>query len=156
METKKQRKRPWTPKERAAINQHLAKFIALKKVPRKDVRIKCHSQASPDLQDRTWMDIKYFVHNEMSKIQGKKCILKQAWRWEREMDSEGKRARDRQRGEEKKWGCRWRERKEIGEREVESDRENWERVKAQLLFCRGCYVGSLVGLWHSKFFLVCV
>lgn len=64
-------KRPWTDREKNAVQRRMAKFIALKKVPGKNDCQLCIGKESPVLCTRTWKDIKYFVYNEIIKIKRK-------------------------------------------------------------------------------------
>lgn len=68
IDAKLQVKRPWTSRERNAVQRGMAKFIALRKVPGKTDCLLCIGKESPVLRSRTWKDIKYFVHNEIIKI----------------------------------------------------------------------------------------
>lgn len=71
MVVKTQIKRPWNEQERSAVHRHLAKFIALKKVPGKQDCLMCITKESPVLRARTWKDVKYLVYNEIVKAKRK-------------------------------------------------------------------------------------
>ncbi|CAG5897225.1 unnamed protein product, partial [Menidia menidia] len=51
-----------------AIQQFMTSFVAMRKVSGKYECIMCIKKSSPALQRRTWIDVKYFVHNEILKI----------------------------------------------------------------------------------------
>ena len=65
--------RRWTEEERAAVTQHLAEFMALRKVPCKNDCISCLN-AEPILQSRTRKDIKNCVHNTIESLKRKKVL----------------------------------------------------------------------------------
>ena len=68
IDAKIQGRRPWTDGEKNAVQRRMAKFIALRKVPGKTDCLLCIEKESPVLRTRTWKHIKYFVHNEIIKI----------------------------------------------------------------------------------------
>ena len=75
---RKQAKRPWTEEERTVVHRHMGKFLALKRVPGKKECEICIEQESHVLNNRTWKEVKYFVHNEVRK--SKKRLFKASTR----------------------------------------------------------------------------
>jgi hypothetical protein len=49
----------------------MAKFISLRRVPAKTDCMLCIAKESPVLSNRTWRDVKYYVHNAIVKIKKK-------------------------------------------------------------------------------------
>ena len=59
-------RRPWTTEEKAAVKQHLGKYLRLRKCPGK----RDCEQAKQDvrLKDREWTTIKFYIKNQFSKV----------------------------------------------------------------------------------------
>ncbi|XP_029985631.1 uncharacterized protein LOC115416058 isoform X4 [Sphaeramia orbicularis] len=55
-------KRPWTEKEKSAVNKHLGRFVEERKVPGKKDCTACIEQERA-LAQRSWKDVKNFVYN---------------------------------------------------------------------------------------------
>ncbi|XP_029987178.1 serine-rich 25 kDa antigen protein-like isoform X5 [Sphaeramia orbicularis] len=55
-------KRPWTEKEKSAVNKHLGRFVGERKVPGKKDCTACIEQERA-LAQRSWKDVKNFVYN---------------------------------------------------------------------------------------------
>lgn len=60
-------KRPWSHEERNEVELHLAKFFTLYKVPGKSDCELCLKKAGEKLKERTWRDVKNFIHNRTYK-----------------------------------------------------------------------------------------
>lgn len=63
-------KRPWSEEEKAAVDKHLAKFMALRKTPGKMECLMC-IEDEPALKNRSWKDIKNFVYNTNTSLNRK-------------------------------------------------------------------------------------
>lgn len=61
-------KRPWSQQEKHRVQQYMACFISMRKVPGKIDCQMCIDQSSSALHSRTWKDVKYYVYNEIVKI----------------------------------------------------------------------------------------
>ncbi|XP_039660666.1 uncharacterized protein LOC120561589 isoform X3 [Perca fluviatilis] len=55
-------RRPWSEAERSAVNKHMAKFIAERRVPGKEHCMRCIKEEEA-LGKRSWKDVKNFVYN---------------------------------------------------------------------------------------------
>lgn len=56
-------RRPWTAEETGAIKKHLGVYLRTDKVPKKEV-CEMAIEAEPEvLQERTWFDVKHYVHD---------------------------------------------------------------------------------------------
>ncbi|MEQ2305868.1 hypothetical protein AMECASPLE_002355 [Ameca splendens] len=55
-------RRPWSEAEKNAVNKHLAKFMAERRVPGKEHCMQCKEKERA-LDDRSWKDVKNFVYN---------------------------------------------------------------------------------------------
>ncbi|KAM9344206.1 uncharacterized protein KZ484_016572 [Pholidichthys leucotaenia] len=61
------KRRPWSEKEQAAVKRFLSDFIIRMKVPGKKECNACIA-AEPDLSERSWTDVKNYVHNTLQTI----------------------------------------------------------------------------------------
>ncbi|XP_048025226.1 uncharacterized protein LOC125254587 isoform X2 [Megalobrama amblycephala] len=68
-------KRTWQEEERRAVNKRLGKFMAEHRVPGKLDCVKCLEEEEA-LKDRTWKDIKYFVHNTIVTLKRRSAARK--------------------------------------------------------------------------------
>lgn len=60
-------RRPWSDAEKNAVNKHLAKFMAERRVPGKDDCLRCIKEEEV-LGQRSWKDVKNFVHNTIATL----------------------------------------------------------------------------------------
>ncbi|XP_034150390.1 uncharacterized protein LOC114835376 [Esox lucius] len=63
-------RRLWSTEEKAAVTKHLAKFLALRRVPGKGPCILCIENEEV-LKNRSWKDIKFFMHNSIISLNKK-------------------------------------------------------------------------------------
>lgn len=68
-------KRTWREEERRAVNKRLGKFMAERRVPGKLDCVKCLEEEEA-LKDRSWKDVKYFVHNTIVTLKRKSAARK--------------------------------------------------------------------------------
>lgn len=61
------KRNPWNKVEKRAVEEHLGTFILSKKVPGKQDCEKCIKKSKPALTNRTWKDIKNYIHNKTYK-----------------------------------------------------------------------------------------
>ncbi|CAN9497493.1 unnamed protein product [Ophioblennius macclurei] len=61
------KRRPWSEKEQTAVRRGLSAFISGMKVPGKKECNACIA-AEPDLEGRSWTDVKNFVHNTLQTM----------------------------------------------------------------------------------------
>ncbi|XP_028249102.1 M-phase phosphoprotein 8 isoform X2 [Parambassis ranga] len=61
------KRRPWSEKEQAAVRHYLSEFITRMKVPGKRECNACIA-AEPDLRERSWTDVKNYVHNTLQTM----------------------------------------------------------------------------------------
>ncbi|XP_056129347.1 uncharacterized protein LOC130106989 [Lampris incognitus] len=64
---KEHTKRPWNAEEKAAVSRHLGSFIEERRVPGKLACLLCIENEEV-LKDRSWKDIKNFVHNTIVSL----------------------------------------------------------------------------------------
>ncbi|XP_020314650.2 uncharacterized protein LOC109869147 [Oncorhynchus kisutch] len=65
--------RPWSDAAKAAVKRQLGHFISMMKVPgKRDCEVCLHNE--PAVRDRTWRDIKNYVHNTVKSIKRKKGL----------------------------------------------------------------------------------
>ncbi|XP_067230762.1 serine-aspartate repeat-containing protein D-like isoform X2 [Chanodichthys erythropterus] len=68
-------KRTWREEERRAVNKRLGKFMAEHRVPGKLDCVKCLEEEEA-LKDRTWKDVKNFVHNTIVTLKRRSAARK--------------------------------------------------------------------------------
>ncbi|XP_041739272.2 uncharacterized protein LOC121571704 isoform X2 [Coregonus clupeaformis] len=69
------KQRPWSDAAKAAVNRQMGHFISLMEVPgKRDCEVCLHNE--PALRDRTWRDIKNYVHNTVKSIKRKKGLTR--------------------------------------------------------------------------------
>ncbi|XP_038862974.1 uncharacterized protein LOC120058409 isoform X1 [Salvelinus namaycush] len=69
------KRRPWSDAAKAAVKRQLGHFISLMEVPgKRDCEVCLHNE--PAVQDRTWRDIKNYVHNTVKSIKRKKGLTR--------------------------------------------------------------------------------
>ncbi|XP_023806626.1 M-phase phosphoprotein 8 isoform X3 [Oryzias latipes] len=61
------KRRPWSEKEQAAVKHYLSEFISSMKVPGKKECNACIA-AEPDLEERSWTDVKNYIHNTLQTL----------------------------------------------------------------------------------------
>ncbi|XP_075887040.1 M-phase phosphoprotein 8 isoform X2 [Nelusetta ayraudi] len=61
------KRKPWSEKEQSAVKRYLCEFITKMKVPGKKECNACIA-AEPDLNGRSWTDIKNYVHNTLQTM----------------------------------------------------------------------------------------
>ncbi|XP_029967431.1 M-phase phosphoprotein 8 isoform X1 [Salarias fasciatus] len=61
------KRRPWSEKEQTAVKRGLSEFITTMKVPGKKECNACIA-AEPDLEGRSWTDVKNYVHNTLQTM----------------------------------------------------------------------------------------
>ncbi len=67
-------KRPWCEEERRAVNKHLARFVAERRVPGKADCMKCLEEEKV-LKERSWKDVKNFVYNTIVTMSASRMLL---------------------------------------------------------------------------------
>ncbi|XP_024141814.1 M-phase phosphoprotein 8 isoform X2 [Oryzias melastigma] len=65
------KRRPWSEKEQAAVKHYLSEFISSMKVPGKKECNACIA-AEPDLEQRSWTDVKNYIHNTLQTLRRRK------------------------------------------------------------------------------------
>lgn len=93
------KKRAWTEEEQSAVKRHLSQCFKLMKIPGKKDCDACIA-AEPDLTNRTWTDVKSYVHNKLQTIRRKHSESRDdvnlegarqpAWEGKRKRNEEGK------------------------------------------------------------------
>ncbi|CAB1347273.1 unnamed protein product [Coregonus sp. 'balchen'] len=69
------KQRMWSDAAKAAVNRQMGHFISMMEVPGKqDCEVCLHNE--PALRDRTWRDIKNYVHNTVKSIKRKKGLTR--------------------------------------------------------------------------------
>ncbi|XP_019216713.1 uncharacterized protein LOC102075503 isoform X2 [Oreochromis niloticus] len=68
-------KRPWSEAEKTAVKRWLGKFVAERKVPKKEHCMKC-LEAEKDLANRSWKDVKNFVYNTIVTLNRRSACKK--------------------------------------------------------------------------------
>ncbi|XP_031147359.1 uncharacterized protein LOC116044389 isoform X4 [Sander lucioperca] len=68
-------KRPWSEAERSAVNKHMAKFMAERRVPGKEHCMRCIKEEEA-LGQRSWKDVKNFVYNTNVTL-NRRCATRQ-------------------------------------------------------------------------------
>ncbi|KAM9448689.1 M-phase phosphoprotein 8 isoform 2-T2 [Salvelinus alpinus] len=69
------KRRPWSDAAKAAVKRQLGHFFSLMEVPgKRDCEVCLHNE--PAVQDRTWRDIKNYVHNTVKSIKRKKGLTR--------------------------------------------------------------------------------
>uniref|UniRef100_A0AAZ3PD65 Chromo domain-containing protein n=1 Tax=Oncorhynchus tshawytscha TaxID=74940 RepID=A0AAZ3PD65_ONCTS len=69
------KRRPWSDAAKAAVKRQLGHFISLMEVPgKRDCEVCLHNE--PAVRDRTWRDIKNYVHNTVKSIKRKKGLTR--------------------------------------------------------------------------------
>jgi hypothetical protein len=53
--------------EKQAVDDHLGSFLLSKKAPGKRDCVNCIERSKPALKNRTWKDIKNYIHNKTYK-----------------------------------------------------------------------------------------
>lgn len=56
-------RRPWSEAEKTAVQRRLGKFVAERKVPKKEHCMKC-LEVEKDLANRSWKDVKNCVQHD--------------------------------------------------------------------------------------------
>lgn len=67
-------KRPWTDKEKTAVRKRLSAFMDQRRVPGKEDCVQCLKQEKA-LVERSWKDVKNFVHNTIVTLNRKEASL---------------------------------------------------------------------------------
>lgn len=70
-------RRPWSEAERSAVNKHLGKFMAERRVPGKVQCMQCIEEEKA-LRQRSWKDVKNFVHNTIVTLNRRSASRKLA------------------------------------------------------------------------------
>jgi len=68
-------KRPWSEEERRAVNKHLGKFMAERRVPGKLDCMRCQEEDNA-LKEISWKDVKNFVYNSIVTLKKKSAARK--------------------------------------------------------------------------------
>ncbi|XP_014020241.2 uncharacterized protein isoform X2 [Salmo salar] len=69
------KQRPWSDAAKAAVNRQMGHFISMMEVPgKRDCEVCLHNE--PALRDRTWRDIKNYVHNTVKSIKRKNGLTR--------------------------------------------------------------------------------
>ncbi|XP_041739270.2 uncharacterized protein LOC121571703 isoform X2 [Coregonus clupeaformis] len=69
------KQRMWSDAAKAAVNRQMGHFISMMEVPgKRDCEVCLHNE--PALRDRTWRDIKNYVHNTVKSIKRKKGLTR--------------------------------------------------------------------------------
>ncbi|XP_029558528.1 uncharacterized protein LOC115155749 isoform X4 [Salmo trutta] len=69
------KQRPWSDTAKAAVNRQMGHFISMMEVPgKRDCEVCLHNE--PALRDRTWRDIKNYVHNTVKSIKRKNGLTR--------------------------------------------------------------------------------
>nr|XP_024661063.1 uncharacterized protein LOC112436092 isoform X1 [Maylandia zebra] len=68
-------KKPWSEAEKTAVQRRLGKFVAERKVPKKEHCMKC-LEAEKDLANRSWKDVKNFVYNTIVTLNRRSACKK--------------------------------------------------------------------------------
>ena len=59
-------RRMWTAEKKDAIKRQLSHYLVFNKVPQKHEAEKARA-CEPELKNRSWRDIKYYVYNQLKK-----------------------------------------------------------------------------------------
>ncbi|KAI7789871.1 hypothetical protein IRJ41_021112, partial [Triplophysa rosa] len=70
-------RRPWREAERRAVNKHLGKYMAERRVPGKVECMQCIEEEKA-LRERSWKDVKNFVHNSIVTLNRRSASRKLA------------------------------------------------------------------------------
>ncbi|XP_055727832.1 uncharacterized protein LOC129816889 isoform X3 [Salvelinus fontinalis] len=69
------KQRPWSGAAKVAVNRQMGHFISMMEVPgKRDCEVCLHNE--PALRDRTWRDIKNYVHNTVKSIKRKNGLTR--------------------------------------------------------------------------------